>query len=188
GVRRIEAVTGLNALGYVRQLEQTVQQASKLVKADGPDLADKVLKLTQHEKELEKQIADLKRKVAMGGGGVDSMLQQAHEIGGMKVLAVRSEVADGAALREMAEKLRDTLGDAVVVDGAAAGPKAMLVATVSKNLTHKIKAGDIIRQVAQQVGGSGGGRPDMAQAGGSDPSKLDEALKSVTAIVQSLLS
>ena len=188
GVRRIEAVTGLNALGYVRQLEQTVQQASKLVKADGPDLADKVLKLTQHEKELEKQIADLKRKVAMGGGGVDSMLQQAHEIGGMKVLAVRSEVADGAALREMAEKLRDTLGDAVVVVGAAAGPKAMLVATVSKNLTHKIKAGDIIRQVAQQVGGSGGGRPDMAQAGGSDPSKLDEALKSVTAIVQSLLS
>ena len=188
GVRRIEASTGLNALGYVRELESTVQRAAKFVKADGPDLPDKVQKLTQHERELEKEIAELKRKVAMGGGGVDSLLQQAKEVAGVKVLAARADVADGGALREMAEKLRDKLGEAVVVVGAATDKKAMLVATVSKGLTGKVKAGDVIRPVAKMVGGNGGGRPDMAQAGGSDPAKLDEALASVVGVVEKLAS
>jgi alanyl-tRNA synthetase len=187
GVRRIEAATGFNAVAYVRGLEETVQRAAKLVKSDGADLPDKVLKLTQREKELEKEIAELKRKVSMGGGGVDAMLQQVQDVAGMKVLAIRSDVADGGAMREMAEKLRDKLGEAVVVIGAAAGPKAMLVATVSKGLTDKVKAGDVIRHVAKMVGGSGGGRPDMAQAGGSDPAKLDEALAAVASVVGDLV-
>ncbi len=187
GVRRIEGATGFNAVAYVRGLEETVQRAAKLVKADGADLPDKVLKLTQREKELEKEIAELKRKVSMGGGGVDAMLQQVQDVAGMKVLAIRSDVADGGAMREMAEKLRDKLGEAVVVIGAAAGPKAMLVATVSKGLTDKVKAGDVIRHVAKMVGGSGGGRPDMAQAGGSDPAKLDEALAAVASVVGDLV-
>jgi alanyl-tRNA synthetase len=186
GVRRIEATTGLNALGYVRSLENTVQRAAELVKADATNLPDKVQKLAQHERQLEKEIADLKRKVAMGGGGVDSILQQVQDVNGMKVLSTRADVADGGALREMAEQLRDKLGEAVVVVGAATDKKAMLVATVSKGLTGKVKAGDIIRPVAKMVGGSGGGRPDMAQAGGSDPANLDEALASVVSIVQGL--
>jgi alanyl-tRNA synthetase len=190
GVRRIEATTGFNALSYVRGLESTLQKTAKLVKADGPDLPDKVSKVMQRERELEKEIADLKRKVSMGGGaggGVDTMLQQVQDVAGVKVLALRSDVADGGALREMAEKLRDKLGEAVVVVGAATDKKAMLVTVVSKGLTGKVKAGDVIRQVAQMVGGSGGGRPDMAQAGGSDPSKLDEALAAVPSVVRGLV-
>ena len=138
--------------------------------------------------DLEKQIGDLTRKLALGGGGgIDAMLGKARDVRGVKVLAVRAEVTDPAALREMAEKLRDKLGDAVVLVGAATGDKAALVATVAKPLTSRIKAGDLIRPVAKLVGGSGGGRPDMAQAGGSDPSKLDEALEHAYAAVEQLL-
>ncbi|MBI5537581.1 MAG: alanine--tRNA ligase [Deltaproteobacteria bacterium] len=188
GVRRIEAVTGLNALGYVRGLEDTVQRAAKVAKTGGADLIDKLEKIVSRERELEKQIAELTRKLAMGGGGgVDALLGKAREVKGVKVLSIRAEVADPAALREMAEKLRDKLGDAVVVVGAAAGEKASLVATVSKALTQRIKAGDLVRPIAKLVGGSGGGRPDMAQAGGSDPSKLDEALEQVYELVAQML-
>jgi alanyl-tRNA synthetase len=100
-----------------------------------------------------------------------------------KVLAVKVDVGDGAMLREIAEKLRDKLGDAVVLVGAVAGPKAMLVCTVSKSLTDRYKAGDLIRPVAQMLGGSGGGRPDMAQAGGTEVDKIDEALEKLYTLV-----
>jgi alanyl-tRNA synthetase len=189
GVRRIEAATGLNALGYLREVEGSLKGAARLVKAGPSDLAEKVEKIVERERQLEKEIADLKRKLAMGsGGGVDDMLKGARDIPGGKALAVKTEVSDAATLRELADKLRDKLGDAVVLVGAIAGapatagsnqatPKAALVLTVSKSLVDRYKAGDLIKPVAQIVGGSGGGRPDMAQAGGTAVEKLDEALQ-----------
>jgi alanyl-tRNA synthetase len=178
GVRRIEAATGLNALAYLREVEGSLKGAARLVKAGTSDLSEKIEKLVDRERQLEKEIADLKRKLAMGsGGGVDDMLKGARDIPGGKAVAVKAEVSDAATLRELADKLRDKLGDAVVLVGAVAGPKAALVLTVSKSLVDRYKAGDLIKPVAQIVGGSGGGRPDMAQAGGTAVEKLDEALQ-----------
>ena len=188
GVRRIEAATGLNALAHVRDMETTLHNASRAAKADVPDLPDKVSKLVARERELEKQIAELQRKLALGeGGGIDAMIATAVDVDGVKVLAARADVADGGALREMAEKLRDKLGDAVVVVGADGGAKALLVVMVSKAITSRVKAGDVIKPIAEIVGGKGGGRPDMAQAGGPDAAKLDEALAKVESVVRAAL-
>jgi len=191
GVRRIEGATGLNALAYVRELEGTLRAAGSLLKATPSDLADKVEKVIAHGKQLEKDLEVAKRKLAMGGsgggdgggGGLDGMLTRAREIPGGKALAVRVDAPDAAVLREMAEKLRDKLGEAVVLVGSVAGPKAMIALAVSKGLTDRYKAGDLIKPVAQVLGGSGGGRPDMAQAGGTQVDKLDEALEKLYAIV-----
>ena len=186
GVRRIEAATGLNSLAYLRSLDAALRGAARIVKAGPGEIADKVEKLVERERHLEKEVADLKRQVAMGGGGsgaggIDEMLGRARDIPGGKALAVKVTVDDAATLREMAEKLRDRLGESVVLVGGAGKDKAMLVLAVSKGLTGRYKAGDLIKGVAQMVGGSGGGRPDMAQAGGTDVSKLDEALESLYA-------
>jgi alanyl-tRNA synthetase len=185
GVRRIEAATGLNALAYVRSIEGTLRGAARLVKSSPADLPEKIEKVIERERGLERELADMKRKLAMGGGsaggGLDEMLRGARDVPGGKALAVRAPVADAATLREVAEKLRDKLGDSVVLVGAPGEGRAMLVLTVSKALTGRYKAGDLIKGVAQAVGGSGGGRPDMAQAGGPDVAKLDEALESLYA-------
>jgi alanyl-tRNA synthetase len=182
GVRRIIAVTGEGALAYVRELEATLGRAAKLVKTTPAALGDKLEKVLLHERTLEKQVEELERKLMTGaGGGVDGMLGKARELGGVKVLGVRSPVADRGALRELAEKLRDRLGDSIVLVGSEAEGKAQLVLTVSKSLTSRFRAGDLIRPIAEIVGGSGGGRPDMAQAGGTDPTRLDEAIEAVYA-------
>ncbi len=185
GVRRIEAATGMNALAYVRSVEGTLRGAARAVKSSPAELTDKIEKLVERERQLEKEIADLNRKLAMGsgsgGGGLDDLLRAAREVPGGKALAVRLPVGDAATLREMAEKLRDKLGEAVVLVGAVGQDKAMLVLTVSKGLTGRYRAGDVIKGIAQMLGGSGGGRPDMAQAGGTEVGKLDEALESLYA-------
>jgi alanyl-tRNA synthetase len=182
GVRRIEAATGMNALAYVREIEGTLKSAAGVLKASSTEIPEKLERVLEHERALQKEVAELKRKLAMGGGGgIDAQLGSARDIPGGKVLAVRAEVTDAATLRELAEKLRDKLGDAVVLVGAAGADKAMLVLTVSKSLTDRYKAGELIKGVAQLVGGSGGGRPDMAQAGGTDVAKLDEAIQSLYA-------
>ena len=189
GVRRIEAATGKNALAYVRKLESTLKAAAHELRSSPDAVPERAQKLLEHGKELEKEIADLKRKIAMGGGGgsggggFDAMLEGAREIPGGKALSVRVDAADAATLREVAEKLRDKLGEAVVLVGAVQGPKAALVLTVSKGLTAKFKAGDLIKHVAGIIGGSGGGRPDMAQAGGTEIDKLDAALAALYGIV-----
>jgi alanyl-tRNA synthetase len=197
GVRRVEAATGMNALSYVRSLEGTMRSAARLVRGAPQELPEKIEKLLDDAKKLDKELADAKRKLALGGGGgggasaagasggsgLDQWVQSARELPFGKALAVKVDVADAGMLREVAEKLRDKLGDSVVLVGSAAGPKAMLVITVSKSLTDRFKAGDLIRPVAQVVGGSGGGRPDMAQAGGTDVSKLDEALEKFYGLV-----
>lgn len=184
GVRRVFAATGLNALAYVRGVEEDMSRARVVAKATGVDLAEKIGKIVAHEKELEKKVSELERRLVEGGGpgggggGMDAMLADAKEMGGIRVLARR--VPDGtqsAVLREIAEKLRDKLGDqSVVLIGGVAGDKAQLCVMVSKAATAKIKAGDLIKAVAKIVGGSGGGRPDMAQAGGTDVAKIDDAI------------
>jgi alanyl-tRNA synthetase len=201
GVRRIEAVTGMNALAYVRRIEDSLKSAARLVKAGPHDLGEKIEKLAADARSLEKELAEAKRKLAYGGsggaagaGGLLAMASAARSFAFGKALAVKVDVADPAMLREMAEKLRDQLGEAVVLVGSVvtpppkegapkAPPKAMLVCTVSKSLTDRFKAGDLVRPIAKVVGGSGGGRPDMAQAGGTEVGKIDEALETLYALL-----
>ncbi|MEI9948217.1 MAG: alanine--tRNA ligase [Pseudomonadota bacterium] len=185
GVRRIIAVTGEGALAYLRDVEASFAKVVSLAKATPANVADKVEKLLQHERALEKQIDELQRKLATGGsgGGLDALLAKARDIAGVKVLGVRTEVTDRAALRELAEQLRDKLGQSVVLVGSVADGKAQLVLTVAKDLTGRLKAGELIKNSAQIVGGSGGGRPDMAQAGGTELARLDEAIDAIYASV-----
>jgi alanyl-tRNA synthetase len=185
GVRRIEARTGVEALKYVRYLESTLGQAAAAAKAGSADLVDKIEKLVLRERALDKKVIELSTRVAMGGGGGGeaALLAQARDVGGVKVLGVAVDVSDAGALRELAEKLRDKLGDSVVLVGSKSGPKVQLVLTVARGLVPRLKAPELIRPLAQIVGGSGGGRPDMAQAGGTDASKLDEALAGLPAVV-----
>jgi alanyl-tRNA synthetase len=188
GVRRIEAATGLNSLHWAQELEQLGMDVARAAGTGFDKLQPYVEKLVSDRKHLEKEIADLKRQVAMGsggtggaGGGLDEMLKGARDVPGGKALAVKAAVGDPATLRELAEKLRDRLGEAVVLVGAPGKDKASLVLAVSKGLTDRYKAGELIKGIAQVVGGSGGGRPDMAQAGGTDVARLDEALESLYA-------
>jgi alanyl-tRNA synthetase len=190
GVRRIEATTGMKALGYVRSLESTLGRAASVVRASGNDLVEKLEKIVSHERELDKKVVELSKKLAMGGGGggEGALLSRARDVGGVKVLGVSVEVGDMGALRDMAEKLRDKLGDSVVLVGSKTGAKVQLVLTVAKSLLGRgLKASDLIRPIAQVVGGSGGGRPDMAQAGGTDGSKLEEAVESLPRVVGAAL-
>ncbi|MBL8741822.1 MAG: alanine--tRNA ligase, partial [Myxococcales bacterium] len=185
GVRRLFASTGQNARKSVRATEGELAKVKSLVKSSGGDVIDKVQKLLAHEKELEKKVAELEKKLlegggsSGGGGGIDGMVAAAKDVAGVKVLALR--VADGTqagALRELAEKLRDKLGEqSAVCLGAVLGEKAQLCVMVSKAATDRLKAGDIVRELAKKVGGSGGGRPDMAQAGGTDIAAIDSAVE-----------
>jgi alanyl-tRNA synthetase len=185
GVRRILAVTGDGALAYLREVEASLGKVASLARTTPANVAEKVEKLLQHERSLEKQIDELQRKLATGGGGggLDALLAKARDIAGVKVLGVRTEVTDRGALRELAEQLRDKLGQSVVLVGSVADGKAPLVLTVAKDLTGRLKAGELIKNSAQIVGGSGGGRPDMAQAGGTELSRLDEAIEAIYASV-----
>ncbi len=180
GVRRIEATTGFNALRYVRDTEATLRMAARAIKSAPVELPKKIDTLVERERQLEKEIASLKRDLAMSGGGsgggLQAMLSDARDIPGGKALSVKVTGADAATLREMAEKLRDKLGDAVVLVATTSEGKVSMVVTVAKSLVERYKSGDIIKRVAHVVGGSGGGRPDMAQAGGTLVDKIDEAL------------
>ncbi len=191
GVRRIEAATGLNAVTYVRELEGTLRAAARTLRSGIHDLPEKLERLVDRDRQLDKELADLKRKLAQGGGsggGLDAALKQARDLRGGavgKAVAVRLDDADPATLREIADQLRDKLGDGVVLvaSGAADAAKVQLVVTVSKSLLGAFKAGDLVREVAKVVGGAGGGRPDMAQAGGTDVAKLEEAFARFYALV-----
>jgi alanyl-tRNA synthetase len=183
GVRRIEATTGLNALGHLRRLELDLTEAASLLKAPVQQLRDRVERLVEQQKEAQREIERLKRSL-MSGESVD-LSAHAREVDGTRVLGATVELGDAAALREMADQLRDKLAPSVILLGSATkdGKKALLVCSVSKALTHRFRAGDIVKAAALVVGGNGGGRADFAQAGGPDPSRLGEAVTTVYEIV-----
>jgi alanyl-tRNA synthetase len=183
GVRRIEAVTGQGAYEYVTQTDRMLRDVATLVKATRDDVEDKVRQLVERSRKLEKEIAGLKSKLASGQG--NDLSSSAVEIGGMKVVATRVDGADAAALRDAVDQLKNKLGSAAIVLGSVEDDKVVLIAGVTKDQTGKVKAGDLVNFVAQQVGGRGGGRPDMASAGGNDPSKLDSALAGVADWIES---
>jgi alanyl-tRNA synthetase len=177
GVRRVEAVTGANALRYLQEQERRVQGMSALLKVQPDDVAERVAGILDNVRSLEKEIARLKSKLASSQG--DELSAAAKDIKGCKVLAVALEGADVPAMRETMDKLRDKLGSAAVVLASVKDGRVTLIAGVTPDLTAKVKAGELVNMVAQQVGGKGGGRPDMAQAGGTDPAALPAALDSV---------
>ena len=181
GVRRVEAVTGGNALTYLQSLESTVQAAASSLKANPTELQYRIGQVLENVKTLEKEVAALKGKLASSQG--DELMLQAVDVKGIKVLAARLEGADAKTLRDTMDKLKDKLKTAVIVLAAVDGDKVQVAAGVTLNSIGKIKAGELVNFVAQQVGGKGGGKADMAMAGGTDASKLPEALKSVQAWV-----
>jgi alanyl-tRNA synthetase len=158
-----------------------LSRAGRAVKAGGGDLVEKIERLIAQQKTLEQKLDESQRRWMQGSGdgGTASMISGARDVGGVQVLGVRTEVTDRSALRELAEQLRDKLGDSVVLVASEHEGKVQLVLTVAKGLTGRYKAGEMIRGIAQVVGGTGGGRPDMAQAGGSDVSKMDEAIAAI---------
>lgn len=177
GVRRIEAVTGKGALALIEKEEQTLRRVCEIVKSNSDDLLDKVQALANNTKSLEKQLEQLKSKMASSAGS--DLASQAEEIAGVKVLVAVVEGFNSKTLRDTADQLKNKLGSAVVVLMTAAEGKVSIVAGVSKDLVGKVKAGDLANMVAVQVGGKGGGRPDMAMAGGSDASAIPAAAASI---------
>lgn len=177
GVRRIEAVTGKGALALIENEEQTLRQICEIVKSNSDDVLDKVQALANNTKSLEKQLEQLKSKMASSAGS--DLASQAEEIAGVKVLIAVVEGFNPKTLRDTADQLKNKLGSSVVVLMTGAEDKVSIVAGVSKDLVGKVKAGDLANMVAVQVGGNGGGRPDMAMAGGSDVSAIPAAAASV---------
>jgi alanyl-tRNA synthetase len=181
GVRRVEAVTGNNAIAYVQELEATVNQAAAALKTQPHELAARIAQVQEQMKLLEKELSAAKGKLASNQG--DALMDSAVDVKGIKVLAVKLEGADAKTLRDTMDKLKDKLKTAVIVLAAADGDKVQIAAGVTADSIGKVKAGDLANFVAQQVGGKGGGKPDMAMAGGTEPGKLGAALDSVLAWV-----
>jgi len=182
GVRRIEAVTGFGALEWVEETEQTLREAAKLVKGSRESLVEKVQQTLDRNRQLEKDINALQAKLASSAGS--DLASSAVDVAGLKVVASEMEGADRKALMETADQLKNKLGEGVVVLASVEDGKVTLVAGVTKSATGRIKAGDLMKYLAAQVDGKGGGRPDMAQGGGNDPSKLADALAGVPAWVE----
>ncbi|HQS58416.1 MAG: alanine--tRNA ligase [Gallionellales bacterium 35-53-114] len=185
GVRRVEAVTGTGALARIELQEQQLQQVADAVKSQPQEAAARVAQIIDNVKALEKELSALKSKLASSQG--DELVTQAVEINGVKVLAVKMEGADATTLRETMDKLKDKLKTAAIVLAAVADGKVSLIAGVTADTTSKVKAGELVNFVAQQVGGKGGGRPDMAQAGGTQPENLANALAGVNDWVKAKL-
>ena len=177
GVRRIEAVTGENALAYLQGLESTVAQAAQLLKAPADQLQGRIAQVLDQVRALEKDMAALKGKLASAQG--DELLSQAVDVQGLKVLAAQLPGADAKVLRDTLDKLKDKLKTAAIVLAAVDGDKVQIAAGVTADSVTKVKAGELVNFVAQQVGGKGGGKPDMAMAGGTQPAALPQALAGV---------
>lgn len=177
GVRRVEAVTGISALNWVENAETKLMRISESLKADVESVDSKLTAQLEKSRKLEKELEQVKAKLASSAGS--DMLNETEEIEGIKVVAKSLDGADPKTLRDMVDQLKNKLGSAAVVLATVSGDKVSLVAGVTKEQTKQLKAGELVNFVAQQVGGKGGGRPDMAQAGGSEPEHLDKALASV---------
>jgi len=177
GIRRIEAVTGEGALELVREEQKKLDAVAAVLKTGRDEVVGRAQQLVARNRELEKELSALRTKLASGQGS--DLASQAVEVEGLKVIAARLDGADAGALRDAVDQLKNTLGSGVVVLAAVDGDKVRLAAGATKDVSKKIPAGKLVNSVAEQVGGRGGGRPDFAQAGGSDPGKLDAALESV---------
>ncbi len=185
GVRRIEAVTGAAALEKVRQQERTLDQLAAMIKTDRPQLAVRLRKLLERQKELEREVESLQGKLNADQAG--DLLARATSVGSITLVCGQVDNLDGKALRELADQVRDRLSSGVLVLGSSHAGKAGLLVAVSKDLTPRLQAGALIKQLAPLVGGGGGGRPDLAQAGGSRPEQLGEALKTAPRLIEDLL-
>ncbi|WP_226705135.1 alanine--tRNA ligase [Microbulbifer elongatus] len=183
GQRRIEAVTGAHALALFDQAQQRLDHAAAVLKARPDTLADKVEQLLANNRKLEKELAQLKTRLASGAGG--DLTAQAVEVEGVKVLAASIDGADPKSLRDLADQMKNKLGSGIVLLAAPGEDKVALVAAVTKDLTKRLAAGDLMRFAAAELGGKGGGRPDMAQGGGSDLEALPGLLKNVPDWVKS---
>ena len=177
GIRRVEAVTGGNALTYLQQLEATVGGVAGALKVTPAEVPGRVSVVLEHVRALEKEVVALKSKLASSQG--DELMAQAVDVKGIKVLAAMLQGADAKALRETMDKLKDKLKTAVIVLAAVEVGKVQLAAGVTNDSIGRVKAGELVNFVAQQVGGKGGGKADLAMAGGSDAAALPQALASV---------
>jgi alanyl-tRNA synthetase len=186
GVRRIEGVTGAAALAQMDETEQQLAAVCEVVKGNTDNVAARVSALRSDNRELEKEIARLKQKLASSAGG--DLTAGAVDVGGIKVLAANVDGADAKSLRDTLDQVKNKLGSGIILLSAVEGDKVALAAGVTKDLTDRIKAGDLMREFAKRLGGKGGGRPDMAQGGGNDVAGLPEVLKAVPAWVESTLS
>src|SRR5512139_3193257 len=185
GVRRVEAVTGENALAWVQAQERAIAAAAAALKAPASEIEAKIAQLLESAKATERELGRLKAKLASSAG--DDLAGSAVDVKGAKVVAATLDGADVKGLRETMDKLKDKLKSAAIVLSSVADGKVTLIAGVTPDLTAKVKAGELVNHVAQQVGGKGGGRPDMAQAGGTDPAALPAALASVRGWVEQRL-
>ncbi|TKC80364.1 alanine--tRNA ligase [Trinickia terrae] len=177
GIRRVEAITGDNAVRYVQELDARINAAAAALKAQPAELTQRIAQVQDQVKSLEKELGALKSKLASSQG--DELAGQAIEVAGVQVLAATLEGADVKTLRETVDKLKDKLKHAAIVLASVEGGKVSLIAGVTPDASKKVKAGELVNFVAQQVGGKGGGRPDMAQAGGTEPANLPKALAGV---------
>jgi alanyl-tRNA synthetase len=177
GVRRIEAVAGTAALAYVEALEARISAVAAALKTSPAQASDKAAQTIEQNRQLNRELQNLKARLAAGAGS--DPLADVRQVAGVAVLVQRIEGADARSLREIADRMKSRLGSGVVMLAAEDDGKALLVAGVTKDLTDRIKAGDLLQHVAAQIGGKGGGRPDLAQGGGTDVAGLNAALDSV---------
>ncbi|WP_299876351.1 alanine--tRNA ligase [uncultured Cocleimonas sp.] len=182
GVRRVEAVTGEGAISWIEERSDQLENIASLVKSSASNAGDKVTQILDRSRALEKELEQLKTKLATQAGS--DLASQAVEVAGIKVLAANLDGADPKSLRDTVDQLKNKLGKAAVIVATVDGDKVSLVAGVTKGETDKIKAGDLLKHVASQIDGKGGGRPDMAQGGGNNPSALPKALESVVSWVE----
>ena len=185
GIRRVEAITGDNAVRYVQELDARIHSAAAALKAQPAELTHRIVQVQDQVKALEKELGALKSKMASSQG--DELVGQAIEVAGVHVLAATLDGADVKTLRETVDKLKDKLKSAAIVLASVEGGKVSLIAGVTADASKKVKAGELVNFVAQQVGGKGGGRPDMAQAGGTEPANLPAALAGVKGWVEAQL-
>jgi alanyl-tRNA synthetase len=180
GTRRIEALTGVGALEWIRARERMLQQVNDLLRG-GDDVAERVERLLAQQRELEKQLEQLQRKMASGQSA--DLLARVREVRGKKVLASEVQVADARGLLELADQLRERMGSGVVVLASRQDGQVRLLAAVTKDLAGSVHAGKLLGQIAPIVGGKGGGRPELAQGGGTDAARIEEALERAVELV-----
>jgi alanyl-tRNA synthetase len=181
GTRRIEAMTGISALEWIQNQEQTLRQVGSLLRGSDDDLTERVERLLTQQRDLEKQVAQLQKQITGNQSG--DLLSKVQTVRGKQVIATEVEVTDPKVLLELADQLRERLGSGVVVLASRHDGQVRLLAAVTKDLVGQVHAGKLISQVAPILGGKGGGRPELAQAGGNDPSKIQEALDQAIELV-----